>query len=113
MARKCRDDSAFVQFVADQLAELGGVRCRRMFGGYGLYCDAAFFGIVSQDRLYFKTGDETRREYEAAGMEPFRPTSKQTLKNYLEVPSDALENAPELVRLAEAAVKVSRQGKRA
>ena len=27
----------FVNFVLDQLRELDGLTCRRMFGGYGLY----------------------------------------------------------------------------
>lgn len=67
-----------------------------MFGGHGLYTGDAFFGIVYDDRLYFKTTAETRPWYEERGMEPFRPNERQQLKNYLEVPPDQIE-APELL----------------
>ena len=36
-------------------------------------------------------------------MQPFRPSDKQTLKNYYEVPPDILEDGDELVRWAEQA----------
>ncbi|MCC6699460.1 MAG: TfoX/Sxy family protein [Candidatus Hydrogenedentes bacterium] len=108
MAVKKSGDTSFVQFVVDQLAGIEGIRYRPMFGGFGLYCGSNFFGIVAEDRVYFKTNDATRQEYEAAGMKPFRPTTKQTLKNYMEVPPDALEDAGELLRLAESAVVIAR-----
>ena len=103
------NDDSFVQFVVDQLIALGQVESRAMFGGYGLYCGGAFFGIVHADRVYFKTDAASRKEYEAAGMEPFRPSAAQTLKNYMEVPPNALEDAAELVRLAEAAVVIAQR----
>ena len=39
-------DDGFKDFVLDQLTELRGLRCRAMFGGYGLYCTGFFFGII-------------------------------------------------------------------
>ena len=35
-----------------------------------------FFAIVYRDRLYFKTDEASRGEYEARGSEPFRPESR-------------------------------------
>ncbi|HET9700981.1 MAG TPA: TfoX/Sxy family protein, partial [Burkholderiales bacterium] len=81
----------FAAFVLDQLAGLGGVSARRMFGGHGLYLGDGFFGIIHDGRLYFRTDEGSRPDYEKAGMKPFRPNAKQTLKNYLEVPVDVIE----------------------
>lgn len=39
-------DDSFATFVLDQLAGLGGVSARRMFGAHGLYLDAVFFGMA-------------------------------------------------------------------
>jgi TfoX/Sxy family transcriptional regulator of competence genes len=39
-------DDSFKDFVLDQLRELDDVEARRMFGGYGLYQDETFFGII-------------------------------------------------------------------
>ena len=67
-----------------------------MFGGFGLYLDGAFFGIVYDDRLYLKSDEDTRGWYEARGMKCFQPNEKQALKNYLEVPPDTIEDREEL-----------------
>lgn len=48
--------SDYTQFVLDQLAGLGRLRVRRMFGGAGIYCDEIFFAIVNQDTLYLEGG---------------------------------------------------------
>ncbi len=97
--------SGFVGFVLEQLGELGDVRARAMFGGHGLYLGPVFFGIVYHDRLYLKTGDDTRSWYEGRGMESFRPTERQHLKTYFEVPADTIEDRAELVERASEAVE--------
>ncbi len=86
----------FKDFVLDQLADLRGVTCRAMFGGYGLSCRKVFFGIIHKKRLYFKVAPSTAIEYQKQGMKPFHPTPKMTLKSYYEVPADVLED-PELL----------------
>jgi len=53
-------DESFKDFVLDQLQALAGVDARRMFGGFGLYRDEIFFGIVYRGRLYFKTDEGDR-----------------------------------------------------
>lgn len=98
-------------FVLDQLRELGGLECRAMFGGFGLYADGKFFGILIEGRLYFKTTDVTRENYLKRGMKPFEPPfrrrAKQKLSSYLEVPADVIENAPEFETWAREAVAVA------
>lgn len=78
-----------------------------MFGGFGLYLDKTFFGIISGGVLYFKTNEKTMGRYEAAGMRPFAPSEKQVLKNYLEVPADALEDRDALCAWAEEAIETA------
>ncbi|HEV2755971.1 MAG TPA: TfoX/Sxy family protein [Actinomycetota bacterium] len=95
-------DGSFVAFVLDQLADLG-VTARAMFGGHGLYLGERFFGIVYEDRLFLKTDEATRGWYEERGMQAFRPTAKQHLKSYYEVPPDALDDPEQLLELADEA----------
>jgi DNA transformation protein and related proteins len=97
---------SFKEFVLDQLAGMEPVTCRAMFGGFGLYHRDIFFGILHNGRLYFKTNDQTRPAYEAYGMQPFRPSDKQTLKNYYEVPLEILEEDDALVRWAREAILI-------
>lgn len=63
----------FTSYVLEQLNGLGNVSSRRMFGGVGLWCDGAFFGLISSDVLYFKVGDSSRADFETRGMGRFRP----------------------------------------
>ena len=90
----------FKDFVLDQLNELHGVACRAMFGGYGLYHGAIFFGIVHKGRLYFKVTPLTVTFYKNQGMQPFRPNAKQTLKSFYEVPVDVIEDGERLTTWA-------------
>jgi TfoX/Sxy family transcriptional regulator of competence genes len=44
----------FVEFVADQLREAGGITYKKMFGEYGLYCDGKIFAVICGDQLFVK-----------------------------------------------------------
>ncbi len=99
-----RRDQGLHDFVLDQLAGVRGVRSKAMFGGHGLYCEDRFFGLLFKGRLYFKVSPSTRPTYAARGMTPFRPTAKQTLASFYEVPVDVLEQADDLVVWARQAI---------
>lgn len=90
----------FKDFILDQLTDLRGVTARAMFGGYGLYQNTSFFGIIHKGRLYFKVTETTLPRYKEQGMKPFRPNAKQTLKSFYEVPLDVLEDAEALTQWA-------------
>ncbi|MEE9499196.1 MAG: TfoX/Sxy family protein [Nitrospinaceae bacterium] len=94
---------SFKEFVLDQLAGMEPVTCRAMIGGFGLYHCDLLFGNLHKGRLYYKTNDQTRPVYEKYGMKPFRPSAKQTLKNYYEVPPEILEEGEALILWAEQA----------
>ena len=103
MAMKKKDkvrDASFVAFVEEQLANLGGVRSKSMFGGYGLYAREVFFACVDDGRLYFRVDDATRPRYEERGMGPFTPMPSMVMKSYYEVPVGVIEDAAELARWA-------------
>lgn len=83
-------------FLGEQLAGLGPVAIRAMFGGAGLYHAGLMFGLLADDRLYFKCDATTRGEFEAEGMEPFvyRSRGKTVSLSYWRVP-DRLYDDPE------------------
>ncbi len=85
----------FVNHVLDLPEALGPVSARPMFGGYGIYLDRVMFALVANDTLYLKVDEESRGEFEAAGLEPFRYTKKgKTYQmSYHAAPEDGLEDA--------------------
>jgi DNA transformation protein len=78
-----------------------------MFGGYGLYCDGTFFGIVYDDRVYFKTDPVSAGAYLDKGMRPFAPNARQRLRNFHEVPPDVADDGEQLVTWARGALRAS------
>ncbi len=93
----------------DQLRALPGVRARAMFGGYGLYQNESFFGILLRGRLYFKTDENTRTAYTERGMEPFVYEKGRRIESmsYFEVPAQVLEDRENLVAWARLAITVA------
>jgi len=102
----------FRSFVLDQLAELGDVTPKAMFGGVGLYHRDTFFGIIAGDTLHLKVGDGNRADYEQAGMKPFKPFADRpgTMKYYA-VPIDVLESPGELAAWSRKAIAAAESPK--
>jgi DNA transformation protein and related proteins len=104
-------DESFKDFVLDQMRDLDGVDARRMFGGFGLYREETFFGILHNGRLYFKIDEASVGEYRKRKMKPFRPNRKQTLKSYYQLPVEILEDAEQLGDWAKRAIRCQQRNK--
>lgn len=96
-------------WVLEQLRVAGTITGRSMFGGYGIYLDGAIIALIADDTLYFKVDDSNRPDFEALGMEPFRPGGE--VMQYYEVPADVLEDTDRLRDWALRAFDVSRRAK--
>lgn len=87
--------SAFIDYVVELLGAQGSVTAKRMFGGHGIYRDGLMFALVTGDVLYFKTDDETRPRFVAAGSQPFSYENKRrglVATSYWQAPDDAMES---------------------
>ncbi len=62
---------SFAEFVREQLAPLGRVTMRRMFGKTGVFCDGLMFGMVTDNTLYLRVDDHNRTAFKEA--ESFPP----------------------------------------
>ena len=100
---------AFRDYVLEQLAELGAVNARRMFGGVGLYCGELFFGVINDNLLYLRVDEATRPLFEAAGMNALRPVraKPEVLAAYYQAPDHVLEDAETLVEWVRRSVAVA------
>jgi len=100
------------QYVLEQLADVGRVRARRMFGGVGLYVEQTFFGLIAgaAGDLFLKVDEGNRGDFEAAGTGPFRPFADQAYAmSYWQVPPDVLEDSDELAAWARKAIAAARR----
>jgi DNA transformation protein len=91
--------------VTEQLAPLGAVRARAMFGGHGIYLDDLMFALIADETLYFKVDDANRADYEAAGSTPFKLyADRATLMPYWVVPDEVMEDRARLIGWARKSV---------
>ncbi len=105
-AAKPPKPDTFRDLVVDQLSGVQGVVARSMFGGYGLFRDKVFFGVIHQGRLYFKTDAQSEVAYRERGMGYFHPGPRMYLKHHFEVPADVLEDSEQLAIWARRALAV-------
>jgi DNA transformation protein len=105
-------DAELRDAVASALEGLPFV-ARAMFGGYGLYLDGAFFGVISDGVLYYRTDDASRAHYIEQGMPALqprhRPRGPKTVDRNFRVPDAVLSDA---VMLRDWALRAASAGRR-
>ena len=110
MARR----NEFLDFVIEQMAGLGAVTARAMFGGHGLYCNGLFIAIVADDTLYFKADARSQPRFEERGLPRFeyQARGKTVQLMYYEAPAEVHDDGQAMVewgQLALAAAVRARQ----
>jgi DNA transformation protein len=103
--------ATFAAFLCEQLAPLGCVTLRRMFGKHGVFCDGVMLGMVRDNTLYFRVDDSNRAFFrEAAAFPPLNYEKKGELIDlaFWQAPERLLDEPDELVAWARAALAAAR-----
>src|SRR5712692_9728458 len=98
---------SFAEFLREQLAPLGRLSLRRMFGKTGVFCDGVMFGMVTDNTLYFRVDDHNRVTFKEAESFPPLNYAKQgsTIDlSFWRVPERLFDEPEALVSWARAAL---------
>jgi len=103
----------YAEFLREQLAPLGRVTMRRMFGKTGVFCDGVMLGMVTENTLYFRVDDDNRVTFKEA--ESFPPLNYakggSTIDlSFWRVPERLFDEPDELVTWARIALAAARVG---
>lgn len=104
--------NSFAEFLLEQLAPLGRVTMRRMFGKTGVFCDGLMFGVVADSMLYFRVDDQSRAAFQEAASFPPLSYVKQgrTIDlSFWRAPERLFDEPDELVRWANVAMAAARR----
>ena len=104
--------AGFAEFLRDQLAPLGRVTMRRMFGKTGVFCNGVMFGMVTGDTLYFRVDDHNREIFEEARDAPplnYEKGGRAIDLSFWRAPERLLDEPEELVTWARAALAGARR----
>ena len=99
--------ASFAEFLHEQLAPLGRLAMRRMFGKTGVFCDGVMFGMVADNTLYFRVDDDNQTVFaEAASFPPLNYEKKGSTidLSFWRVPERLFDEPDELVTWARAAL---------
>lgn len=96
----------FAAYAVELLGAAGRVAARRMFGGYGLYCDGVFFALIADDVLYLKADNVNRPELERTGSVPFvyEAKGRRATLAYWRAPDEAMESRAAMAPWARSAL---------
>lgn len=61
---------SFAAFLREQLAPLGRIALRRVFGKTGVFCDGLMFGMVTDNMLYLRVDEHNRVAFGEAESAP-------------------------------------------
>ena len=102
----------FAEFLREQLAPLGRLTTRRMFGKTGVFCNGLMFAMVSDDTLYLRVDDQNRAVFKEAGSVPplsYATKGRMVDLSFWRAPEWLLDEPDELVTWARAALAAARR----
>ena len=103
---------SFAEFLSEQLAPLGRVTVRRMFGKTGVFCDGFMLGMVTDNTLYFRVDDDNRAAFqEAASFPPlnYRKKGSTIDLSFWRAPERLFDEPDEFVAWARIALEAARR----
>ena len=103
---------SFAEFLREQLAPLGRLAMRRMFGKTGVFCDGVMLAMVRDNTLYFRVDDDNRETFKEA--EAFPPLNYEKKGGSIDLafwraPERLFDEPDELVAWARAALEAARR----
>ena len=48
----------FVEYVCEQIGDVGEITTKKMFGEYGIYCNGKIIGLICDNQLFIKKTEE-------------------------------------------------------
>ncbi len=103
---------SFAEFLREQLAPMGLVTLRRMFGKTGVFCGGVMFGMVTENMLYLRVDEHNRATFREAKSSPPLNYEKKGATidlSFWRVPERLFDEPDELVDWARAGLAAARR----
>ena len=103
---------SFAEFLREQLAPLGRIMLRRMFGKSGVFCDGVMLGMVTDNMLYLRVDEHNRETFKEAAAHPPLNYAKggNTIDlSFWRAPERLFDEPDDLVLWARAALAAARR----
>jgi DNA transformation protein len=101
--------------IVEAFAAFGPVVVRRMFGGFGIYCEGTMFALAHDGHVYLKADRDRAAAFEREGQGPFTYTArggKRVVMSYWGLPDRLYDDPDELAVWARTSLALARGSKR-
>jgi DNA transformation protein len=98
--------------IRDLFSSFRPVTVRRMFGGAGIYADGVMFGLVVDDVIYLKAGDDNAADFDREYLPPFSyeaKSGKRAVMSYRKMPERLYDDPDELAQWANRAYQAAQR----
>ncbi|MGC7891111.1 TfoX/Sxy family DNA transformation protein [Vibrio anguillarum] len=91
--------------------QLGRVKSRSMFGGFGIFVDDTMFALVVNDKLHIRADDLSTSRFKEQGYEPYiyKKRGFPVVTKYFALPDNCWENPSLILRDAAVALEIAKQ----
>ncbi|MFV0447321.1 MAG: TfoX/Sxy family DNA transformation protein [Vibrio sp.] len=91
--------------------QLGSVKSRSMFGGFGIFIDDAMFALVVNNRLHIRADDHSSKNFKQQGYEPYvyKKRGFPVVTKYFALPENVWETPELIMAKAKQALEVAKQ----
>ncbi|ASU22453.1 DNA transformation protein [Vibrio qinghaiensis] len=91
--------------------QLGRVKSRSMFGGFGIFVDDTMFALVVNDKLHIRADDLSTSRFKEQGYEPYiyKKRGFPVVTKYFALPDNCWQNPSLILRDAAVALEIAKQ----
>jgi DNA transformation protein and related proteins len=103
---------SFAEFLREQLAPMGCLTMRRMFGKTGVFCNGLMFAMVTDDTLFVRVDDHNKavfKEAESDAPLSYEKKGRNIDLSFWRVPERLFDEPAELVKWAGVALGAARR----
>ncbi len=93
--------------------QLGRIKSRSMFGGFGIFADETMFALVVHDKLHIRADEETAQDFKLQGLEPYvyKKRGFPVVTKYFALSDNWAETQNHTLAMAKRALEVAKQEK--
>lgn len=93
--------------------QLGQIKSRSMFGGFGIFADDTMFALVVKDKLHLRADEKLTEQFKAQGLEPYvyKKRGFPVVTKYYAVEQDIENNSQQILSVARLALEASNNEK--
>jgi DNA transformation protein len=89
--------------------QLGQIKSRSMFGGFGIFADDTMFALVVRDKLHLRADEKLTQQFRSQGLEPYvyKKRGFPVVTKYFAIEGDIQNNADQIISVAKVALEAS------